>query len=52
MPDAGRDTMQRVESVCMVSLGSGVLRLLGHAVGVGVIIDRRCVVDGGKPPVE
>jgi hypothetical protein len=46
MPDAELDTMQRVESVCMVPLGGGVLRLLEPGVAVGVIIDRRCVVDG------
>jgi hypothetical protein len=46
MPDAGLDTMRHVESVCMVPLGAGVLRLLVPGVAVGVIIDRRCVVDG------
>jgi len=46
MPDAGLDTMRRVESVCMVPLGAGVLRLLVPGVAVGVIIDSRCVVDG------
>jgi len=46
MPDAGLDTMRRVESVCMVTLGGGVLRLLVTGVAVGVIIDRRCVADG------
>jgi len=46
MPDAGLDTTRRVESVCMVLLGAGVLRLLVPGVAVGVIIDRRCVVDG------
>ena len=46
MPDAGLDTMRRVESVCMVPLGAGVLRLLVPGVAVGVIIDRRCVADG------
>jgi hypothetical protein len=45
MPDAGLDTTRRVESVYMVPLGAGVLRLLVHGVAVGVIIDRRCVVD-------
>jgi len=46
MPDAGVDTTWRVESVCMVLLGAGVLRLLVPGVEVGVIIDRRCVADG------
>jgi len=46
MPDAGLDTTRRVESVCMVPLGAGVLQLLVPSVAVGVIIDRRGVVDG------
>jgi hypothetical protein len=46
MPDAEQDTTRRVESVCMVPLGAGVLRLLVPGVAVGVIIDRRCVLDG------
>ena len=46
MPDAELDTTRHVESVCMVLLGAGVLRLLVPGVAVGVIIDRRCVVDG------
>jgi hypothetical protein len=46
MPDAGLDTTRRVESVCMVPLGAGVLRLLVPGVAVGVIIDSRCVADG------
>jgi len=46
MPDAGLDTTRRVESVCMVPLRAGVLRLLAPGVAVGVIIDRRCVADG------
>jgi len=46
MPDVGLDTTRRVESGCMVSLGAGVLRVLVPGVAVGVIIDRRCVVDG------
>ena len=45
MPDAGLDTTRRVESVCMVPLGAGVLRLLVRSVAVGVIIDRCCVAD-------
>ena len=46
MPEEELDTTRRVESVCMVPLGAGVLRLLVPGVVVGVIIDRRCVVDG------
>ena len=42
----GLDTTRHVESVCMVPLGAGVLRLLVPGVAVGVIIDRRCVADG------
>jgi len=46
MPDAGLDTTRRVESVCEVPLGAGVLYLLVSGVAVGVIIDRHCVADG------
>jgi len=46
MPDAGPDTTRRVESVCKVPPGAGVLRLLVTSVAVGVFIDRRCVADG------
>jgi hypothetical protein len=46
MPDAGLDTTRRVESICMVPLGAGVLRLLVHGVAVGVIIDSRCLAEG------
>jgi len=46
MPDAGLDTTRRLESVCMVPLGAGVLRLLVPGVAVGVIIAGRCVADG------
>jgi hypothetical protein len=46
MPNAGLDTTRRVESVCMVPLGAGLLRLLVPGAAVGVIIDRRWVVDG------
>jgi hypothetical protein len=46
MPDAGLDTMRRVEYVCVIPLGAAVLRLLIPGVAVGVIIDRRCVADG------
>jgi hypothetical protein len=48
MPDAGLDTTRRIESVCMVLLGAGVLRLFVPSVVVGGIIDRHCVVDGVK----
>jgi len=46
MPDAGLDTTRRVESVCKVPQGVGVLRLLVPSVAVGVFIDRRSVADG------
>jgi len=46
MPDAGLDTTRRVESVCVIPLGAGVLRLLVPGVAVGVIIHRRSVADG------
>ena len=46
MQDAGLDATRRVESVCMVPLGAGVLRLLVPGVAVGVFVDRRCVADG------
>jgi hypothetical protein len=46
MPDAGLDTTRRVESVCVIPLGAGMLRLLVPGVAVGVIIDCRCVADG------
>ena len=46
MPDAGLDTTRRVESVCVILLGAGVLRLLVPVVAVGVIIERHCVADG------
>jgi hypothetical protein len=46
MPDAELDTTRRVESVCMVPLGAGLLRLLVPGVAVGVIIEHRWVVDG------
>jgi len=43
MPDAGLDTTRRVESVCNVLPGAGVLRLLVPGVAVGIFIDRRSV---------
>jgi hypothetical protein len=46
MPDAGLDTTRNVESVSMVPLGPGVLRLLVPGVAVGIIIDHRWVADG------
>jgi hypothetical protein len=45
MPDAGLDTTRRVESVCMVPLGAGVLGLFVPGMAVGVIINSRCVAD-------
>jgi len=45
MPDAGMDTTRPVESVCMVLLGTGVLRLHVSGVAVGVFIDCRCDAD-------
>jgi len=45
MPDAGLDTTQSVESVCEVPPRAGVLQLLLPGMVVGVIIDRRCVLD-------
>jgi hypothetical protein len=44
MPDAGLNTMRHIESVCMIPLGTGVLRLLSPGVAVGVIIGCHCVV--------
>jgi hypothetical protein len=46
MTDAGLDTSRCIESVCMVPLGAGVLRLLVPGMAVGVIIDSRCVPGG------
>jgi len=46
MPDAGLDTTRHIESVCMVALGAGVLRLLVPGMVVGVISAHRCVADG------
>jgi len=46
MPQAGLDTTRRVESVCEVSLGAGVLRLLVPSMAVVEIIDCSCVADG------
>ena len=44
MPDTGLDTTRRVESVCGVSAGTGVLQLLVSDVVAGAFDDRRCVV--------
>jgi hypothetical protein len=46
MPDAGLDTMRRMESVCKISLGAGVLGLLVPGLAVGVFIDHRSAADG------
>ena len=46
MPGARLDTTRRVESVCEVPPGAGVLRLLVTSVAVGVFIDRLSVPDG------
>jgi len=46
MRDAGLDTTRRIESVCLVPLGAGVLRLLVPGVVVGVMIESRCAADG------
>jgi hypothetical protein len=43
MPDAEVVPTRCVESVCVISLGAGVLRLLVPVVAVGVSIDHRCV---------
>ena len=45
MPDAGQGTTWRVESICEVPLGAGVLRLFVPGTAVGVIITCRCVAD-------
>jgi hypothetical protein len=45
-PDARLDTKGRVESVCEVPQGAGVLRLPGPSMAVGVSINCRCEADG------
>jgi hypothetical protein len=45
MPDVGLDTTRHVQSVSVIPLGAGVLRLPVPGVAVGVIIDRRCGAD-------
>jgi hypothetical protein len=46
VPDGGLDTARRIESVCLVQLGAGVLQLLVPGMAVEVIINRRCASDG------
>jgi hypothetical protein len=46
IPDARLDTTRRVESVCVVPPGAGVLRLFIPGMVVCVIIDRCCVAGG------
>jgi hypothetical protein len=48
MADAGLDTLRRIASVQMVSLGTVVLQLRMPRVAVGVIIARRCLPDGAE----
>jgi hypothetical protein len=45
MQDAGLHTTRRIESVCKVHPGAGVLQLLVTGVAVGVFIGRRSVAD-------
>jgi hypothetical protein len=45
MLDERQDTTQRIESVCEVPPGAGVLRLLVPGMAVGEIIDSCCVAD-------
>jgi len=45
-PDAGLDTMLRIEATCKVPPGVGVLPLLVDGVAVGVFIDCHSVADG------
>jgi hypothetical protein len=45
IPDARLATTRRVESVCEVPPGPGMLRLHIPGMAVVVIIDRRCVAD-------
>jgi len=46
MPDGGLDKTLCIVSVCEVSPGAGVLRLLVPGKAVGGMFDRRCVADG------
>jgi hypothetical protein len=46
MPDARLDATRRIQSVCEVPPEAGVLRLGVPGMGVGVISDRRRVVEG------
>lgn len=50
IPDAGLDTMRRVQSVCKVPPGADVLRLLIPRVAVVIFIAHRSVADGVKAP--
>jgi hypothetical protein len=45
MADAALDTTRCVELLCEVQMGTGVVPLVVPGVAVGVIIDRRCVLD-------
>jgi hypothetical protein len=47
LPDGKLDKMLHIEYVGVVSLGAGLLWLLVPGIAVGVIIDHRCVPDGG-----
>jgi hypothetical protein len=46
MSDARLDTTRRVESICGVPPGAGVLRLLVPGMPGGEISAHRCVADG------
>jgi len=46
MRDAGLDTMRRVESVCEIPPGAGVLQLLQPGMAVRAFIEHCCVEDG------
>jgi hypothetical protein len=46
MPDEGLDTTRHIESVCVILVGAGELRLVVPGVAVGVSMDCRCVADG------
>ena len=51
IPDAELDATRRIESVCQVPTGAGVLRLLVPGVVVGVFIDHRSVAEGVEFPL-
>jgi hypothetical protein len=44
--DTGLDTTLRIESICEVLLGGGVLELNVSSITVGLFIDHLCAVDG------